>query len=134
MFASQLGIRLILWIGATVPTPAPYEVMTALESAEVTNDAETGDGFQLTFGLRKDKTLDFAILTSGIIQPHNRVIVAVLAGVVPEVLIDGVISHHQLEPSGEGGSRLTVTGHDLRVMLDLEEKNAKYENQPDFVI
>ena len=28
MFASQLGIRLILWIGATVPTPAPYEVMT----------------------------------------------------------------------------------------------------------
>jgi hypothetical protein len=134
MFASQLGIRLILWIGATVPTPAPYEVMTALESAEVTNDAETGDGFQLTFGLRKDKTLDFAILTSGIIQPHNRVIVAVLAGVVPEVLIDGVISHHQLEPSGEGNSRLTVTGHDLRVMLDLEEKNAKYENQPDFVI
>jgi hypothetical protein len=30
MFASQLGIRLVLWIGETVPTPAPYELMTAL--------------------------------------------------------------------------------------------------------
>lgn len=134
MFTTQLGVRLILWIGATVPTPAPYEVMTALEAVEVANDAETGDGFQLTFGLRKDKSLDFAILTSGVIQPYNRVIIAVLAGAVPEVLIDGVISHHQLQPAGEGGSKLTVTGHELRVMLDLEEKDAKFENQTDSVI
>jgi hypothetical protein len=116
-----------------VPAPAPYELMTALEAVEVANDAETGDGFQLTFGLRKDKTLDFALLTSGVVQPYNRVIIGVLAGVVPEVLIDGVISHHQLEPA-EGGSRLTVTGHAVSAMLDLEEKNAKYENQPDSVI
>ena len=136
MFASQLGIRLVLWIGETVPTPAPYELMTALEAVQVKNDEETGDGFQLTFGLRKDKTLDFGLLTSGVIKPYSRVIVGVVAGVVPEVLIDGIISHHQLEPAGEdgAGARLTVTGSDLRVMLDLEEKNAKFENQPDFVI
>ncbi len=134
MFASHLGVRLILWIGPTVPTPAPAELMTALESVEVANDAETGDGFQLTFGLRKDKMFDFGLLTSGVIQPYNRVIIAVLAGVAPEVLIDGVISHHQLAPTDAGGSRLTITGHALTVMLDLEEKNAKYENQPDFVI
>ena len=135
MLTSQLGIRLILWIGPTVPTPAPYEVMSALEAVEVTTDDETGNGFQLTFGLGKDKTLDYGLLTSGVVDPARRVIVGVLMGVVPEVLIDGVISHHQLEPATEAaGPRLTVTGQDISVMLDLEERNAKYENQPDFVI
>ena len=44
MLASQLGIRLMLWIGETVPTPRPYELMTALEAVEVTNDAEPATG------------------------------------------------------------------------------------------
>ena len=28
--ASELGVRQILWMGAAVPTPAPYEVLQAL--------------------------------------------------------------------------------------------------------
>ena len=53
----------------------------------------------------------------------------------PEVLIDGIITHHQFAPSNEpGGSTLTVTGTDVSIMLDLEEKNESYANQPDFVI
>ena len=42
---SQLGIRLVVWMGAPVLTPAPYEVVEALQSVEVTNDSESGDGF-----------------------------------------------------------------------------------------
>jgi phage protein D len=65
----------------------------------------------------------------------TRVVVGVLLGISPEVLIDGVITHHQLQPSNEPGmSTLTVTGTDLTKVLDLEERNDKYENQPDYLI
>jgi phage protein D len=63
------------------------------------------------------------------------VILAVQAGAIPEVLIDGVITHHQLAPSDEPGqSTLTVTGKDLTALLDLTERNASYPNQPDSLI
>jgi len=58
-----------------------------------------------------------------------------LIGVVPQVLIDGIITHHQVNPGTEPGNAiLTVTGKDLTIMLDLEEKNEQHKNQPDFLI
>ncbi len=135
MLSSILGIRLVLWMGKTIPSPAPMEVLSALASVEVQNDSEKGDGFKITFSLGKDKTGDFTLLNNGALDPFNRVIIGVLLGVTPEVLIDGIITHHQIEPSNEPGmSTLTVIGTDLSVMLDLEEQNEKFENQPDFII
>jgi hypothetical protein len=135
VLTSTVGIRLILWIGKSVPRPAPYEVSNALTSVEVTNDAENGDGFQITFELGKDKTGDYSLLQSGILNPNTRVIIGVLLGVSPEALIDGIITHHQITPSDEPGlSTLTVTGKDISIMLDLEEHNEPFPNQPDFVI
>ncbi|HEX6288345.1 MAG TPA: hypothetical protein VFZ66_04100 [Herpetosiphonaceae bacterium] len=135
MLASQLGIRIILLVGGTVPLPASYAVTSALTRIEVTNDAEQGDGFQMTFTLSKDRIVDYGLLLDGTFNPFNRVIIGVLLGVTPEVLIDGIITHQQLQPSNEPGmSTLTVTGRDVSLMLDLEEKNEKYDNQPDFVI
>lgn len=135
MLASQLGIRLVLLIGPTVPLPAPYGVMSALTKVEVTNDAANGDGFQLTLTLTKTPGLDYGLLTGGQFKPFNRVIIGVIMGVLPEVLIDGVITHHQLAPSAQpGASTLTVTGKDVSTMLDLKEKDDRYDNQPDFVI
>ena len=134
MLASTLGIRLILMVGPTVPLPAPYALSQALQSAEVTNDSAAGDGFQLTFTLAKE-TADYGLLLSGALDPFNRVVVGVLMGAAPEVLIDGIITHHQVTPSNEPGrSTLTVTGKDVSVMLDLEEKNERYPNQTDSVI
>src|SRR5262249_57174388 len=47
----------------------------------------------------------------------------------------GIITHHQYAPSNDpGASTLTVSGRDVSVMLDLEEKNQNYDNQPDSVI
>ena len=135
MLTSQLGLRLILLIGKTVPLPASYDVSTALTRVEVTNDSEQGDGFQMTFTLGKDPGADYSLLSSGVADTFNRVIIGVLLGVTPEVLIDGIITHHQVMPSNDpGGSTLTITGKDVSVMLDLKEKNEKYENQPDFLI
>ncbi len=134
MLASQLGIRLVLWMGATVPVPAPYELLQALQSVEVTNDSETGDGFQMTFQMQKDRTLDYPLLTSSVLQPDTRVVVGALMGVLPEVLIDGVIEHQQFRTDPSSGATLTVTGKDVTSVLDREEKNEPYPNQPDFVI
>lgn len=135
MLASMLGIRLILLAGSTVPLPVSYAVTSALSNLEVTNDSDQGDGFQMTFTLGKDGLVDYSLLRDGTFDPFNRVIIGVLLGVTPEVLIDGIITHHQVTPSNEPGmSTLTVTGKDVSTMLDLEEKNEKFENQPDSVI
>ena len=135
MLTSQLGIRLVLLMGETVPLPAPYEVTSTLAQVKVTNDEETGDGFEMIFTLGKDKSAEYGLLKSGRLNPFTRVVIGVLLGVSPEVLIDGVITHHEVTPSNEPGqSTLTVKGKDVSVMLDLKEKNDKYENQPDAVI
>lgn len=135
MLESILGIRLIFWAGSTVPTPPSRSVLAALSHVQVTNDPEGGDGFQLTFTLGKDKALDYDLISSGVVDPMTRVWIGVAVGVVPEVLIDGIVTHHQLSPSNDPGmSTLTVTGTNLTVMLDLDERNHPFKNQPDFVI
>ena len=135
MLASILGVRLVLWLGKTIPHPAPIEVLGSLLRVEVTNDDENGDGFQLTFSLGKDKSMNYSLLQSGVLEPFTRIIIGVVVGVIPEVLIDAVVAHHQVLPGNEPGtSKLIVTGKDVSQMLDLEEKNEKYENQPDFLI
>jgi len=135
MLAGLLGVRLLLLVGKTVPLPASYELMKAITNVEVTNDDQSGDGFQITFSIAKEKIPDYSLLLSGALEPFNRVIIAILLGAFPEVLMDGIITHRQLIPSEDlGKSTLVVTGKDVSVMLDLKEKNEKYENQPDFLI
>jgi len=134
MLANVLGIRLVLLLGKTIPLPASSDVTSALVKVEVTNDAKSGDGFQITFSLVKGLA-DYNLLLGGTFDPGTRVVIGLLLGAIPEVLIDGIITHHQLAPSNDPGmSTLTVTGSDLSVMLDLEEKNAKFENQTDSII
>jgi hypothetical protein len=134
LFSSELGIRLVLWMGPTVPLPAPYEVVQALESVEVVNDSEAGDGFQMVIGMQKDKLLDYGLLRNRALVPGNRCVIGVLMGALPEVLIDGIIEHHEVQTDPSAGAKLTITGKDLTSVLDLEEKNESYPNQPDWAI
>ncbi len=131
----MLGIRLQLLLGATVPVPAPYNIVDALVNLEVTNRDQERDGFQMVFSLDRDTLLDYSLLSSGLLDPPNRVIIMVFIGATPQVLIDGIITRHQVVPSNEPGtSQLYVTGEDVSLQLDLEEKNATYPNQTDSVI
>ncbi|HXN91653.1 MAG TPA: hypothetical protein VN906_09225 [Candidatus Sulfotelmatobacter sp.] len=135
MLGDRKGIRLMIWSGPTIPTPLPPEVLASLTKVDVTNDARQGDGFQMTVQLSKDNPADYGILLGGSLDLFNRMIIAVLIGASLEVLIDGVITQHQLSPSEEPGrSALTVTGKDISVMLDLEEHEDSYPYQPDSVI
>jgi hypothetical protein len=135
MLIGTLGIRMILLIGQAVPLPASKSLMTALKRVEINNETDGNDGFEMTFTLGKAKLGDYELLSSGLLDPDTRVIIGVLLGASPEPLIDGVIYHQQVVPSNEPGmSTLTVKGRDISVLLDLKEKNDKYENQTDSVI
>lgn len=135
MLTNLLGIRLVILIGNTVPLPAPYEVTNALRQLVVTNDSSTGDGFQMTFSLAHSGLADYGLIQNGTVDPMKRVVIGVLFGALPEVLIDGVITHHQFNPGSQPGqATLTVMGRDLTTLMNLEEKNDEFPNQPDFLI
>jgi hypothetical protein len=123
---SDLALRLMLLLGSkTTPLPAAPTLVDALQSVEVTADREKGDGVQVVFRQWPPASL----LGDPSLAPGNRLIVAVLVGLVPHVLLDGIIAHQE---SGDG--TLTVTARDLSAELDLEERDARYPNQSDSVI
>ena len=53
----------------------------------------------------------------------NRVILGALVGAVPEVLIDGVITHHQVNPGGEE-SGLAESGVDAGDLFHQAQSHA----------
>src|SRR6266536_5684720 len=131
----DLGVHLSLFIGPTIPLPAPYPVMDALVSVEVTNDDRQRGGFTLEFSLRKDSLLDYSLLASGLLDPPNIVTIIVTIGALPQVLINGMITQHQFVPSNKpGDSRLHVIGEDIGLKFDLEERSDTHPNRPDWVI
>jgi hypothetical protein len=131
----DLGIHMSLFIGPNVPMPAPYEVVDALVSLEVNNNDKQRDGFQMTFAVGKTGPLDYSLLLSGLLDPPNIVSVMVIINAQPQVLINGMITQHQFVPSNEPGkSTLHVTGEDIGLKFDLEEKSVIYPNMPDFAI
>jgi hypothetical protein len=135
VLTSQFGIRLLLWVGKGTARPAPPPLLQAIRNVEVTNQAEGDDGFRITFSLSKQRTGEYDVLQSGALDPESRVIIGVFMGMTPEPLMDGVIYHHQLSPGDQpGDSTLVVMGRDVRVMLDLNEVNDQFPNQPDSVI
>ena len=69
------------------------------------------------------------------LRPFSRVLLLVAFGGPPKVLIDGVITHRELLPGDlPGNGTLTVTGEDVSVMMDLEEKNAEHPAQAENTI
>lgn len=133
--SGRLPIQMMLWLGDTVPLPAPYEVTSALIRAEIADDADGNSGFQLMFTLAKQKLGEFGLVRSGKVDATKRVVIAIRLGALPHVLIDGVITNTEITPAGEAGvSMLTVTGRDISQKMDLEQKTAKYENMSDSLI
>jgi hypothetical protein len=134
----SLGINLALFIGPSVPFPAPAFLVESLRSVEVTNTDEGRDGFQITFSTGRSgpaDLFDHSLLAGPLLSTFNRVIIMLTLGAVPKTLIDGIITNIQLNPSNEPGqSTLIVTGEDVGVMMDMEEKSETYPNQPDPVI
>jgi hypothetical protein len=133
-----LGIHLTLLIGPAVPVPAPFDLTEALESVQVTHSDQGRSGFQLTFKVGRSGPLDlvdYPLLLNPLLRPFNRVILVVLFNTTPQVLMDGCITRTQLSPGADpGGSTLVVTGEDISIMMDLEEKKAEHPAQSEAII
>src|ERR1700722_3690266 len=129
------GIRLQLFLGPTRPTPAPFEVVDALLDLQVTDNDRERDGFQARFSIGKSTPMDYGLLQRGYFDPPSRLSVMVIYGGSPQMLINGVITNHQVIPSNKPGqSTLVVTGEDISLLLDLEEKPQTHPSQSDSTI
>jgi hypothetical protein len=130
MHESLLGVRMTLYLGPTAfAAPAPAPIVENLSAVEVTLNSSGLDGFQLTFTLGRGPLplVDYPLLANPLLRPFSRVVLQVWMGVVPEILIDGFITRHQVQPSNDpGGSTLTVSGEDVRVMMNLRELPQPY--------
>jgi hypothetical protein len=133
-----LTTTLTLLIGATVPAPAPPVLLDALDHVEVTTSDTGRSGFQIVFSAGRSGSpdlIDYPLLSQPTLRPFSRVVLLVTFGGPPRVLMDGVITQRELIPgSAPGAGTLTVTGEDVSVMMDLEEKNAEHPAQAESVI
>ena len=126
------GIQLTLMIGPGLPLAVPRSVLDALESVQVTSGKD-GSGFQLSFTAGTASSLIKTMLPAGYLDPIvTRVIIAVTFNGLPNVLMDGIITHQEFAPSNEPGkSTITVTGEDLSVLMDLVELPKPMPSIPD---
>lgn len=134
------GIQIQLMLGPTVPVPAPRKLVEALERVEITHNDTGRSGFQLVFRVERTDSpaMNLAqdvLLASPLLQVFTRVIVSAIIKAMPRVLIDGVVTHQQLQPgTGLAPSKLTITGEDISLMLDREEKSVEHPAQPETII
>jgi hypothetical protein len=114
------GFYLTLMIGPVVPAPVPQEVLDALTSVSVTTNSDSGSAFQLEFTLSNRSPLQtIFLLAGGASIPLVRVIIIVTVGGNAEVLMDGVMTNHEIRPGSDAShSILTITGEDLSRVMD----------------
>jgi hypothetical protein len=126
------GVHLTLLIGPAVPLPPPRAVIDALVSVQVTNGKDRS-GFQITFAVSKKSLLLTTLLPAGYFDPiTTRVIVIATLGGTPNVLMDGIVTRQEMQPSSDPGkSTLTITGEDLSVLMDVIDKIVPYPAMPD---
>lgn len=112
------NINLTLLMGPVVPVPVSKGIIDALTNVQVKSAAGEPSGFQLTFTFSSKSPLNTLLLLLGQVGPIIRTIIVVTVNGTPNVLMDGVILHHQVTPNVQTGeSVLTVTGSDLTVLM-----------------
>ena len=134
----SLGTNFFILIGETVPKPVPTFVIEAFEKVEITHSEYQKSGFQAVFKIgRSQKTdlKDYQIVNNPLFTVFNRIIILVSIGASQTVLFDGVITNQELSSSLElGQSTFTITGLDISLMMDLEERSVSHVAQDELMI
>ncbi|MFE3737064.1 hypothetical protein [Streptomyces sp. NPDC059134] len=122
-------VHLTLHMGPKLTRPVPAEVTEALLSAQITTTSGERSGFQIAFDLTKTGVINRRLLPEGFFDPRTRVIVTASVKGVSTVLLDGLIVRQEVGASNQPGqTTLTVTGEDLTLLMDLEERTDRYPN------
>jgi len=129
MLLNAIGVRLNILMGKDVPLPPPAFVMESFESAEIATSDTEASGFSITFAAGRSTTLagDMPLATARAAQPGSRLVVTGILGVLPDVLIDGIIEDVDFDPGSEPGTaKLTLKGRDLTALMDKDEKQDSF--------
>jgi hypothetical protein len=122
-------LHLNLHMGRELARPVPPEVADALLSAQVTATAGERSGFQLAFDLTKNGPIARRYLPERFFHPKTRVVMTVTLRGTTTVLFDGLVTRQEVGSSNRPGqSTLTVTGEDLTLVMDLEERAEGFPN------
>lgn len=114
------GIHLRLSMGPLTFTPVPKVVIESLTDLQVSHQAGGRSGFQFTVKVGKGGAIERELLPSRFFDPPTRVVMQLVIDGQPSVLMDGVITRHDLVQSNEPGkAALSITGADVSQMMDL---------------
>jgi hypothetical protein len=103
------------------PEPVPMEVAESFQSAQITqaSGSTSKSGFSLTFAFGK-RSGARAHFENGFFDPPRRIVLTATLDGEQHVLMDGVITRHEVSSSNDPGqSKLTVIGEDLTRLMDL---------------
>ena len=114
------GVNLQLYVGPLVPIPAPRVVVEALTGVTVTTTDAGDSGFQLAFSVSTRSPLHtLFLLTGGSVVPILRIVIVVIFNGTPNVIMDGVVTDHEILPGNDAGhATLSISGHDLSILMD----------------
>ncbi|MEU6721268.1 hypothetical protein ABZ897_58305 [Nonomuraea sp. NPDC046802] len=113
-------LLLSLRLGPLLAEQVPREVVDALLSVQVSEGVGQPGGFRLSFGTGRRSLLFRELLPSGALDPPARAQIVVTIRGQATVLMDGVVTRHEVTPSAEPGqARLTLTGEDVSRMMDV---------------
>jgi len=125
-------VRLQLFMGPGIPIPAPRAVIDAVQEVKVeSGSGETQSGFELTFRLSNRSPLHtLFLLTGGSSIPIFRVVIAVTLGGTTTVLMDGVMTHHEIRSDGGPAPTMVLKGKDLTALMDIVPLDIPYPAMP----
>lgn len=122
-------LHLNLLMGGEIARPVPAEVGAALLSAQITATAGERSGFQIAFDLTKNGPIAQRYLPQRFFHPRTRIVMTTTLRGTTTVIFDGVITRQEVGSSNRPGqSTLTVTGEDLTLLMDLEERAEGFAN------
>jgi hypothetical protein len=114
-------VRLQLLIGPGVPIPVPRGVLDAVQEVKVeSNSGETQSGFEITFRISNRSPLQtLFLLTGGSSIPILRVVIAVTFAGETTVLMDGVMTHHELRSDSGPTPTMVLKGKDNLALMQI---------------
>jgi hypothetical protein len=114
-------VRLQLLIGPGVPIPVPRAVLDAVQEVRVeSNSGETQSGFEITFRISNRSPLQtLFLLTGGSSIPILRVVIAVTLNGETTVLMDGVMTHHELRSDSGPTPTMVMKGKDNLALTNI---------------
>lgn len=117
-------------------TPAPPQVLDAVQEIEVDATTEMASAFRLRLGIAQTALGDWSVLELDLFRPLLPVSIRVQSGLgAPEAIINGYVSNQEVTYADEPGqSVLEVTGMDATMLMNLQEKVMPWPNVPDSAI